>query len=207
MSEPDDIAVRIRAAAASVQAPPSLRAALAVGPQRAARRRPAPRLIALGGAALALVAVVLALAPGGHDPAAPTVASAASAALRPPTQPAPRGADGALSVSAAGVRFPDYGAGAHWRPVGTRTDRLGGRTTVSVAYRGAAGAQAGYAIVDGAPLPVPAGARRIVYEGVSIAVIERDGLRIVTWRRGGRTCVVAARATSLDRLLDLAAQT
>ena len=206
MSEPDDIAVRIRAAAASVQAPPSLRAALAVGPQRAARRRPAPRLIALGGAALALVAVVLALAPGGHDPAA-TVASAASAALRPPTQPAPRGADGALSVSAAGVRFPDYGAGAHWRPVGTRTDRLGGRTTVSVAYRGAAGAQAGYAIVDGAPLPVPAGARRIVYEGVSIAVIERDGLRIVTWRRGGRTCVVAARATSLDRLLDLAAQT
>jgi len=207
MTEPDDIAVRIRAAAASVHAPASLRAAVAAGPQRAARRRPAGRLVALGAAALAcVVAVVLALAPGGHDPVAPTVASAADAALRAPAQPAPRGADGALAISAGGVRFPDYGAGSRWRPVGTRTDRLGGRTTVSVASD-AAGVRAGYAIVGGAPLPVPAGARHMVYEGVPVAVMERGGVRIVTWRRGGHTCVVAARGVGLERLLGLVAQT
>jgi hypothetical protein len=207
MTDRDDIAIRMRAAAASVHAPASLRAAVAAGPQRAARRGPAPRLVALGGAGLAcVVAVALAIAPGGHDPVAPTVASAASSALRAPTRPAPRGADGVLTVSAAGVRFPDYGAGSRWRPAGTRTDRLGDRTTVSVAYD-AAGVRAGYAIVGGAPLPVPAGARRMVYEGVPVAVIERDGLRIVTWRRGGHTCVVAARGVGLDRLLGLVAQT
>ena len=47
----------------------------------------------------------------------------------------------------------------------------------------------------------------MVYEGVPVAVIERDGLRIVTWRRGGHTCVVAARGVGLERLLGLVAQT
>ena len=190
---------------ADVRAPASLRLALATRSQapRASRWRPA-----LAGSAIAalLVAVILAFTPGSGGRSAPSIADAAAVALRAPQQAPARGPDGALAVSAAGVRFPDYGAHAGWRPVGSRTDSLRGRSTVSVAYD-ATGARAGYAIVAGAPLPIPAGARRLVYDGIPVAVVRHGDLQIVTWRRGGRTCVVAARGTSLDRLLDLVAQT
>lgn len=184
---------RIRRISAGVRAPASLRVAVAVGP--APRRSFSVRPIALAGAALAcLAAVGLALAPGGADVPAPSIADAAGLALRAPTGPASRG-------SAAG-----YGAASGWRPVGTSTDRIGDRTAVTVAYTGGY-ARAGYTVVDGPPLAVPGGARRLVYEGLAVAVVERNGLRIVTWRRGGRTCIVAARGTSLERLLDLVSRT
>ncbi len=198
-----EVGRRIRTVSDGVRAPASLRLASASEP--VSRRAGLWRPVVAGGAMVALVLVaILAFAPGGRSPQ-PSLGDAAAVALRAPQQAPPRGPDGRLTVSSGGVRFPDYGAQAGWRPVGTRTDRLGGRTTVSVAYD-ASGARAGYAIVAGAPLPVPAGAQRLVYKGVPVAVVRHGDLRIVTWRRGGRTCVVAARGTSLDRLLDLVAQ-
>jgi hypothetical protein len=70
----------------------------------------------------------------------------------------------------------------------------------------ARGAQrVGYTIVDGAPLSVPSGARRVTYEGLDVAVLRRGDARYITWERGGRTCVLATRGTGLSRLLDFAA--
>ncbi len=196
MPEPDDIAVRIRACAASVRAPASLRAAVAAGPRQAPRRDTRPAwLIGLGGATVAcVVAVVLVIAPAGSQAPALSVADAAGLALRAP------------AGSGRPVGGGDYGAASGWRAVGTSTARLGDRAAVTVAY-GGSDSRVVYSVVEGPALTVPPGARRIVYEGLPVALVERGGLRIVTWRRGGRTCIVAARGTSLDRLLDLAART
>lgn len=190
----EELGRRIRAASREVTAPPSLRAAVALAAPPA-RRRVRPRIAALAAAALACaLAAVLAFAPDGEvpAPAAPGVADAALVALRPPTSPAPR----------AGR----YGRVAAWRAIGVRRDRIGGRAAVSVAYAGS-GARAGYMVVDGPPLSVPRGSRQVGYEGLRASVVERDGLSIVTWRSGGRTCIVAARGVSVERLLELASQT
>ena len=202
--DPREVGAAILAASATVRAPGGLRIALAAAqPSRSPRRRGA---FAGAAAALAGAALVIVLAMSGGGASAPSVADAAVLALRAPTQAPPRGSDGRLSLSSGGVRFPDYGPDSGWRPVGARHDKIAGRAAVSVAYvRG--GARAGYTIVAGAPLALPAGARHTTYEGLRVAVVTRGGLRIVTWRRGGRTCVVAARGTALQPLLELAART
>jgi hypothetical protein len=201
-----DIGAAILAASATVQAPDHLRAAVAPTPARVSRRERSLRPFALAAGLLAcLVALAIAFAPGGNVARAPGVADAASIALRAPTEPAPRGADGHLRLSSGGIRFPDYDSDSGWRAVGARSDRIGGHTAISVSYT-RDGWSAGYAIVDGAPLAVPAGARTMVYDGLRVAVFEQDGVRIVTWRRDGRTCIVAARGTRLEPLLELASR-
>ncbi len=97
--------------------------------------------------------------------------------------------------------FPGYAAEHGWRPVGTRTDTVAGRRAVTVTYARDA-RRVGYTIVDGAPLAIPADARRVRYEGVDVAVLDDGQALSVAWTRSGRTCVLSARGTRLERLLD-----
>jgi anti-sigma factor RsiW len=170
--------------------------------RRGRSRKLVPR-IALAGvaavAALAVAAVVL-----NEGPGAPTVADAARLATQAATQPAPPSAGKAgtrLAIGVEGVAFPDltqYG----WRAIGVRRGHIDGRDATVVFYE-KAGRRLGYVIVSGAALPRPTGGqvtyiRRVEYRGLA-----PDGLLAVTWRRGGRTCVLIGQA-SHEELLKLA---
>jgi hypothetical protein len=54
-------------------------------------------------------------------------------------------------------------------------------------------------------LRLAAGATTVVRHGVRFAVLRDAGATIVTWRRGGRTCVLASRDASAAALLRIAA--
>jgi hypothetical protein len=216
--EPDTeaIGLAIQAAARSVEAPPQLRARIAEGRLRARRsarvRRWAfrPPALAAGLAAVA-VAVTLALTglPGGGA-GGPSVDDAVALALSPPTQPAP-GVDGtnatALRASVGGVAFPNYRWSLkRWETAGARDDRVDGRAAKTVVYRGPAG-DVGYTIVDGKPLAEPGGARIVDRNGLRLAVLRKDGADVVTWRRGGHTCVLASKRAGVAQLIRFAAWT
>jgi hypothetical protein len=212
-AESEAVGERIRALAGGLDAPPALRtwvraAETARGPGRAPRR---PRL-ALAGAgglvAAAAAALVIALIGAGGGTPAPSVDAAASLALARPTAaaPAPTGpADTHLAARVGEVTFPNYAyQWPAWKAAGVRHDTVGGRNATTVTYRGPAG-DVGYTIVDGAPLAEPAGARRVTAEGVPMRVFRKDGATIVTWRRGGHTCILAGRGRGAEaRLVQLA---
>jgi anti-sigma factor RsiW len=161
---------------------------------------------ALPAAALAavVVAIVIAVGPGG-GPAPPSVAEAARTALRPASPPAPatRPQTNELAVTVDGVAFPDWYANWGWRAVGSRSDVVGGRRVETVAYANRRGQRIGYAIVAGAALPVADG-RVVVRNGVRMRVLEDARTSVVTWRRDGRTCVLAARGVDAATLVRLA---
>lgn len=199
----------IRVAAGAVSAPERLRRQLAA--QRA--RQTARRRIAGAFAATAatVLAAVLALSQSGGEPGSPppTIADAVAVALRQPALPAPARdprAPSLLGVSSGGVAFPDYREGGmRWRPDGLLRARRGGRDIVVVSYTRGASARASYAIVAGPALPEAQAGYRVVRGGTRFAVEHRAGTTIVSWRRGGRTCVLASRAASAQALLRMAA--
>ena len=201
------VARAIHAASGAVDAPVSLREALdAQRTRRAARGRRASLLGASVTAVGAIAMVVLLLHPGAAQ-RPPSVADAAAVALLTPTLPAPapdRHAPLLLRASAGGVRFPDYAnGGLAWQPVGVRRARRGGQGLVVVSYRRSS-VRVGYAIVEGPALPISRGGRSVAYDGVRFAVIHRAGATIVTWRRGGHTCVLASRDATEQAMLEMA---
>lgn len=201
----------VAAAVAETHAPLALRERL-----EADRRRTAParrrRRLSLGGAAasvaaLALVAVVLVLPSG--SPGAPSVVEAAALASAAPSGTAP-GVDPSspalLRAEHEGVRFPAWDEKFDWEAVGERSEELDGRPTRTVFYRNAKGAVAGYTIVGGDPLDAPGDAQEAVVEGTRLLSFERDGRHVVTWERGGHTCVFSAPDTvALEKVRELAA--
>lgn len=211
----------VRSAADDVRAPDALRERLlTLAPDEAgaremsrrARRAPSRtstprrrRLLAGVAAVAAVVVVVLALSLSGTS-GSPTVAQAAALSTRPATLPAPRhlGPHSFLiNRSEAGVPFPYWEDHFHWKAVGARTDTLAGRTATTVFYVDRRGRRLAYAIVSGAPLPVPSGARTIVRDGVHMWVATISGATVVTWERDGHSCVMASAqvpAASLVRL-------
>jgi hypothetical protein len=206
----DAVGRRIRAAAQSVDAPPRLRdrlaverAAAAAGEARGARRarRRLPAVLVAGVAAVAVAVVLLV---GGGGAAAPSFDQAAQLAIAPPSAPAPASdpTDARLvQASVAGVRFPNYSyRWPRWKTVGARRDRLVGRDAVSVTYRGPAG-DVGYTIVDGEPLKEPSDARHISAGGLRLGVVHRGARTLVTWIRGGHTCVLAGRGPGVEQQL------
>ena len=204
------VADAIRAAAAQVRAPERLRIEIAA--QRARRTRHRRTTGALVATLATALAAVLALAHPADDPGPPSIADAAAIALRAPTLPAPARdarAPELLQASAGGVRFPNYAYGRlDWRADGLGRVRRGGRDVVVVSYArgaGAGGARVGYAIVAGPALRLTAGGSRVVRHGVRFAVLRDAGATIVTWRRSGRTCVLASRDATAAMLLRLAA--
>jgi hypothetical protein len=211
----EPIGAMIRAAALSVQAPPQLRARIAEERAKTGRATPArrrgfrPAALAAGLAACA-AAVALALIALTGGAAGPSVDDAVAVALKPATAPAPA-VDGtnetALKASVDGVSFPNYRwSEKRWTTAGARDDRVDGRAAKTVVYRGPKG-DVGYTIVDGKALDEPGGARIVNRNGVRLAVLRKDGADVVTWRRGGHTCVLASKTAGTDTLIRFATWT
>jgi hypothetical protein len=208
LSDADSEAVgrRIRELAQTVQAPPSLRARLAEAePARPSRARAGwgrPR-IAIGAlAATGLAAIVAAVLVFSGGAAGPTVDDAAALALARPTS-APPAVSGAVALDAkvGDLSFPNYAyQWPAWKAAGARHDTIDGRDATTVTYRGPMG-DVGYTIVDGEPLAQPDGARTVNQAGLKLSVYRKDGATIVTWRRGGHTCVLAGRTKGVERQL------
>jgi hypothetical protein len=207
-AESEAIGRRIHALALTVEAPASLRERLAEAqpsrPSRARARLGRPRfalpVVAGGLAAVIAVVAVLAGVGGGGGSAAPSVADAAALALARPTAAAPAtdAASTQLPAQVGGVAFPNYTyQWPAWKAAGTRHDTLAGRATTTVVYRGPQG-DVGYTIVDGKPLAEPDGARTVAAAGVKLKVFKKDGVTVVTWQRGGHTCVLAGRGQGVE---------
>jgi hypothetical protein len=196
-----------------VVAPDRLRLAIAeqvAGARRAQtrERRPWGRLGGVLVAAGAVAAVLVVLGPlagrvldgGGSTPSVRTVASVA---LRVPTAPAPAARPGSelLAAQAGPIAFPTW-TRVGWHAVGARRDTIRGHDVHTVFYANAAGRRIGYAIAD-TRLPV-AGGQLVTRRGAHLRVLERGSTAIVTWRRDGRTCILAGRDVPVERLLTLA---
>jgi hypothetical protein len=194
-----------------VRAPDSLRRSIEALARDGIRARPPRARLRLRPAfAAALVAAaaagaIVALVTG--PPSPPTVLQASRLALRPATLPSPAENPhdrGVLVKSAAGIAYPYWGGKLGWRTAGARTDTLAGRTVTTVFYADGAARRIGYAIVAGRPLPIPNGAvmsrRGVTFHALTAA----DGVTILTWRRAGHTCILAARGVSVGTLAHLA---
>jgi hypothetical protein len=169
------------------------------------RGRRGRALVAAGlSTAIAATLLVALLVAGGTRP--PSVAEVASLAERGATGAAPGrepGQPALLRASVSGVAFPAYGPKLGWRAAGVRADDLRDRQTRTVYYaRG--GERVAYAIVSGAALAWPAGARRTMHGEIELRALERRGRTIVTWRREGKTCVLSSRQVGRRQLLALA---
>ena len=202
-------------AAESTGAPLALRARVeglaADKGRRHGDRRPSARTrlggIRWPGAGLVAGAVAVALAALVLTGGGPGVDDVAAAAVRAPTaQVAAVPPDSKLlNEQVDGVAFPDYAAKFGWKPVGTRTDEIGGRKTRTVFYE-KNGKRIAYTIVDGDPLSAPGDAATASYEGTKLQTFQSEGRTVVTWKRGGRTCVLSAIQPEVprDELLMLA---
>jgi anti-sigma factor RsiW len=184
---------------AEEKVPGSLQAAV----EARARRRPrrlVPRLAVAGAAAVAAALVAAVVLTGG--PGAPTVADAARLGTQPATEPAPSPAGEAgtkLAVAVDGVPFPNLTRFAGWRAVGVRHGRIGDRNATVVVYR-KDGRRLGYVIVAGSGLARPSAAQATVIRRVEYQTLRLSGRLAVTWRRGGRTCVLLGQATRRELL-------
>ncbi|HEX4807032.1 MAG TPA: hypothetical protein VFU94_14130, partial [Conexibacter sp.] len=165
------------------------------------------RTRAAGVAAAAAVAVVLALVLGGGGagggPSSPSVRDVAGVALRAVAAPAPAARPGGelLRAHAGPIAFPSWSR-VGWHAVGARVDTIAGHELRTVFYADAAGRRIGYAIAD-APLPV-SGGELVTWRGARLRVLDRGATSVVTWRRDGRTCILAGRGVPVGHLLTLA---
>ena len=141
-------------------------------------------------AAALLVALVLPLGGG------LTVEDTLAAATRPidsPAMPDPRN-DKLLREQVDGVRFPNFAGKFGWRAVGVRVDELEGRDMRTVFYeRG--GKRIAYTIVAGEQLEWP-DVEPTVRDGVKLRPFDEEGREVVTWLRGGQTCVLSGDGVS-----------
>ena len=209
----DELAERgralIAAAVAETMAPLALRERIEADRRRAPKSARPRRLRALlpaaGLVAAAVVAVVL-LAGGGAN--APSVLATASLATGGPVLPAPAEdeANGAvLKTSMGGVPFPYWGDSFKWEAVGIRDDKIKDRSARTVFYDNPKGVRAAYTILGGEKIDAPSGARREIRNGTTLYITQDKGRWIVTWTRGGHTCVLSAPlAVPKQKLLQLA---
>jgi len=212
----DELAERgralIAAAVAETMAPLALRERIEADRARAHRPEGAKRsrgllgkLVPAGGlVAAAVVALVLVL--GGSS--APSVLATASLATRGPVLPAPAEdeANGTLlNTSMQGVPFPYWGGSFKWEAVGARDDKIEDRPAKTVFYDNPKGVRAAYTILGGDKIDAPSAARKQISGGTTLWITQDKGRRIVTWSRGGHTCVLSApRSVPEQKLLELA---
>jgi hypothetical protein len=202
--ERQGLAVDALRATADTGAPVRLRAHV----DRRRSGRPARSRTAVGGAiaaAAALALVVLLVLPSTFS-GGPSVADAAALAQKPPTGPAPPGVPGRpqlLLARVGDVPFPDYAAKFGWKPVGVRVDAPAGRPATTVFYEKGR-RRIAYTIVSGDALDPPSDARSITRDGVEYHAFRHDGRPVVTWERGGHTCVLSGTAVPAPELVALA---
>jgi hypothetical protein len=175
--------------------------------QRRGRIRGGPRLLApaAGVAALLVVALVVVLSLGG--PAGPSMVQAADLARLPSTEPAPA-QDPAhptlLDRRLEHVTFPDWSRKFGWRAEGARTDRLDGRRAETVFYTHH-GHRIGYTVISGRPLEPPEGAEVVRRNGLEIHRYMDGDRTVVTFQRGGFTCILAGHVVHAETPLKLVA--
>lgn len=153
----------------------------------------------------ATLVLVVELVAGGRG--AFTVRDAAAATLRPATAGAPArdGKNPAELVAAVGgVAFPYWANRLGWRASGERTDRLAGRTIITVFYVDGRGRRLGYAIAGGTRPPPLDGA--VAWRGrTSFHLFMQASAGAVAWLRTGHVCVLSGRGVPSSTLLRLAA--
>jgi anti-sigma factor RsiW len=194
------------AEAADERAPSALRARLELArdprPRRALPRRGWTAIpVAAVAAAAAIVLTV------GSGPGAPTVAAAATLAFRAPLHPAggvAANSDTLTWPTAGGLAFPDWRREYGFNATGARTDRLGDRVAATVFYN-QGGARIAYTIVSGHALAAGAPASESMVGGTRMWSYTSKGRAIVTWLRGGHTCVLSGAPALLSELQRLAA--
>ena len=207
--ENERLAVDALRGAATVRAPASLRERIAAEQARACRA-PRRRRAQLGGAlvgAVAVLALALVLILPGGAPGAPSVSQAASLASRGATSPAPPAQATRRSTLARDVDevyFPNW-AGIGFTASGERVDRLDGRLLDTIYYTARGGAQLAYTIVGGSALAQPGGAALSRLNHIELRSIALGDRVVVTWRRGGHTCILSGAHVSDSVLLHLAA--
>ncbi|HWF36424.1 MAG TPA: hypothetical protein VG295_13690 [Solirubrobacteraceae bacterium] len=193
--------------ATQVHAPISLRERIEADRVRAGRA-PHRRRVRLGSglvAGLAVLALVLVLALPGGAPGSPSVSQAASVALRGPLAPAPLARGGARTMLARDVDevyFPNW-ARIGWTATGERVDRLDGHVLDTIYYRGY-GRSVAYTIVGGSALAPPRGAALSTLNNTQLRSLGLGNHIVVTWRRGGHTCILSGAHVSTRVLLQLA---
>lgn len=188
------------------RAPAWLRARLEPEPRRRARRFSFSMPLAGGLAAGAAFAILLALVlPGGAG--GPTVVEAAELAAQPAEAAAPGpvpSEPALLDARTEGLAFPNWAEEFGWRATGRREDEIDGRRAVTVFYE-KDGRRIGYTILSGDPIDAPDEATTANRDGVTLRGLSADGRVIVTWPRGGHTCVLSGTDVDAGTLLDLAA--
>jgi hypothetical protein len=215
MSERDpraesELTARLRAV--SVRAPQELheRIGALVAERTGARRRPAGGRWRLGGAAVALAAIVAALVisfAGAGGSSQLTVRATVALTQRPATTGAPmqnphNGTE--LAVAVDGVPFPYWEDRFGWRSTGSRTDSVDGHEITTVFYVNRKGRRIGYAIVAGTPAPGADGGVVRWRGGAAYRLKRLDGSHVVSWERDGHLCVIAGHGVSSATLLALA---
>ena len=163
-----------------------------------------PRAALVTSAVAATLAVVLVL-PGALSGSL-TVQDAAAFATKTPTAGAPAGVPGTpqlLQESVDNVPFPDYATKFGWKPVGVRHDSRDGRDVTTVYYR-KNGRTLAYSIVSGDSLDHPGGARVVRRDDETYRAFRTSNRTVVTWERGGRTCVISADRGTAAELVTLA---
>jgi hypothetical protein len=179
------------------------------GGRRAWSRVFSPVGLASAGAVLvAVLAVAIAVGLSGGA-SAPTVSfnQAAAPTLRAATLPAPpeSSTDRArLAAAVDGVPFPYWSERFGWRSIGSRNDRIDGRTVTTVFYSDSHGRRIGYAILAGTPAPRVGGGVITWRDGVPYRLRTENGAAIVTWLRDGHLCIVSGHGVSSATLLKLA---
>jgi hypothetical protein len=190
------------------RAPDSLHRQVATLVAARRRRRFALHPPALGAVAAAMVVVAaLAVVLSGSGSSEPSLRQAAAPTLRAATLPAPPESSAnhaQLATEVDGVPFPYWEDRFGWRSIGTRSDRIDGRTVTTVFYSDAAGRRIGYAILAGTPAPRIDGGVVAWRGGVPYRLLSVNGAAVVTWLRDGRLCVVSGRGVSSATLLKLA---
>ncbi|MBV9309792.1 MAG: hypothetical protein JOZ73_03115 [Solirubrobacterales bacterium] len=192
----------------TVRAPAGLRTRIEA--QRPSRRTQTRRRATYGTAlagALAAAALALALVLPAGSPGGPSVSQAASLALHGPSAPAPGPNRSAPNVKLdrdlEDVYFPNWTKTFGWWATGQRSDRIGGRKAATVYYqRGRA--RVAYTIISMPALRTPQ-AQITNLNGTEFRTFTSDGRTVVTWQRGGHTCVLSASGVNADVLRELAA--
>lgn len=187
-------------------APMALREQVQRMHERAAPKRRRARRYGVAGAfttAAACVAVALAVIVG-SGASGPTLSQAAALTVKPATGPAPGHTwDGTLNLDVDGVPYPYWKREYGWTAIGSRVDKVHGRTATTVFYR--KGSQRiGYTIVTGKPVSVSGSPSVSWVGGTRFRSMPVKGNTVVTWERRGHSCILSGQGVTRHQLLKLA---
>jgi anti-sigma factor RsiW len=195
----------LRDEGSSTRAPAALRAQINADRARTPRILLRPAYGAALSVALAVLLLSLLLVSPAGTPGAPTVGQAAGLAALGPSAPPP--ASSARSVELGsdveGIYFPNWSSEFGWRAVGQRADHINARLARTVYYAWH-GRRIAYTIVAAPALAQPTAAVSRV-TGTELRTLTLSGRTVVTWRRGGHTCVLSGVGVPSAELEQLAA--